>query len=274
MGLVFKQHKSRIAEIRKLAPNLKLVEMWECDWNEKCKSDINLKNYLKENPLSEPLNRRDALYGGRTESLILHYKCKEGEKIHYIDYTSLYPSVQKTERYPKGHPIRLTENFDYSKQYYGIIKAKVLPPRKLIHPVLPSKINGKNVNTLCRSCAENLDQECNHTSEERALTGTWVTSEFYYAIELGYQILEILAVDHWEESEQYDPRIPDSGLFTKYINSAIKEKQEASGYPDGVETEEQKDEYIQDFFDHEGIFIEIKLILKPKILLFFKFKRN
>jgi hypothetical protein len=42
---------------------------------------------LKTHPIveHEPLNTRDALYGGRTEPIRLHYKIAEGETIEYVD---------------------------------------------------------------------------------------------------------------------------------------------------------------------------------------------
>ena len=45
---------------------------------------------------SEPLNPRDAFCGGRTNAVKLYHRVTPGQKIHYIDYTSLYPWVNKT----------------------------------------------------------------------------------------------------------------------------------------------------------------------------------
>ena len=39
----------------------------------------------------------------------------------------------------------------------------------------------------------------------------------------------------------YDPKLKSGGLFTGYINQAMKEKQEASGYPDDCQTDEEKE---------------------------------
>jgi hypothetical protein len=39
--------------------------------------------------LHELLNQRDALYGGRTEAMRLHYKASECETIQYVDVMSL-----------------------------------------------------------------------------------------------------------------------------------------------------------------------------------------
>ena len=58
---------------------------------------------------------------------------------------------------------------------------------------------------------------------------------------------------HYPRSDRYDPDIPDSGLFTSDINYWLKIKTEASGWPPGVETDEQRDAYIQDYYQKEGV---------------------
>ena len=42
--------------------------------------------------------------------------------------------------------------------YFGLIKAKILPPCGLLPPVLPIKINNKLMFPLCRTCATNESQ--------------------------------------------------------------------------------------------------------------------
>ena len=42
--------------------------------------------------------------------------------------------------------------------YFGLIKAKILPPCGLVLPVLPIKINNKLMFSLCRTCAMNESQ--------------------------------------------------------------------------------------------------------------------
>jgi len=95
--------------------------------------------YVKHSPLNIP----DALYGGRTEATKTYYRVKLGEEIRYVDVISLYPYICKYGKFPVGHP----------KLYMGavcppncldregIMKCKVLPPRKLYHPVLPCNSN-------------------------------------------------------------------------------------------------------------------------------------
>ena len=38
-----------------------------------------------------------------------------------------------------------------------------------------------------------------------------------------------------------------------YINTFLKLKQESSGYPQNVKSEEEKQAYIDQYLDHEGI---------------------
>lgn len=154
--------------------------------------------------------------------------------------------------FPIGHPIYVTENFETVESYYGLIKCVVLPPRKLYIPVLPANFNGKLVFSLCRTCAEGQLRVCTHSEKERMITGTWCTPEIQIAITKGYKIVEIHEVWHYAKREQYNKLSKNGGLFTDYINAALKTKQEASGFPTDVVTEEQKLKYIQDYYTHEG----------------------
>ena len=65
------------------------------------------------------------------------------KKIEYLDFTSLYPFVNKTKIYPSGHPTIIRENFEPISNYFGLIKCKVLAPANLYHPVLPVRAKGK-----------------------------------------------------------------------------------------------------------------------------------
>jgi len=50
------------------------------------------------------------------------------------------------------------------------------------------------------------------------------------AVEKGYRILEIEEVYEYKVT-QYNRDTGDGGLFVKYINTFLKLKREASGYP-------------------------------------------
>ena len=57
--------------------------------------------------------------------------------------------------------------------------------------------------------------------------------EVRLAVDRGYKILEIQEVCQYEVT-QYDPNTCEGGLFVEYINTFLKLKAEASGYPSWV----------------------------------------
>ena len=50
------------------------------------------------------LKTGDALYGGRTEAMRLHYKIREDASVQYSDIMNLYPYNWKYIKFPIGHP--------------------------------------------------------------------------------------------------------------------------------------------------------------------------
>ena len=90
-----------------------------------------------------------------------------------------------------------------------MVKCRVVPPRALYIPVLPSKINNKLMFTLCRTCTETYQQSpCQHDNDERALTGTWVTDELKKAIEKGYSTIDkIYEVWHFDRVVTVPPTV-------------------------------------------------------------------
>jgi len=97
--------------------------------------------------------------------------------------------------------------------------------------------------------------ECNHTDELRVLTGTWCSPELSKAKDLGYEVQYIYEVWHFKETCE--------GLFRGYVNTWLKIKQEASGWPPWVgEDETKRQKYLRDYFEHEGIQLEYNNIQK------------
>ena len=97
--------------------------------------------------------------------------------------------------------------------------------------------------------------ECNHTDEQRVLTGTWCSPELDKAVALGYEVQYIYEVWHFKETCE--------GLFADYVNTWLKIRQEASGWPPWVEDDETKRlQYIEDYFQHEGIRLDYHKIEK------------
>ena len=224
-----------------------VVEMWECTWNAMKKNDETVRQICDAIELLPPIDERDGLFGGRTNAVQLFQETKKDEKIHYVDVTSLYPSVNLHGDYPIGHPEILTGRFDLTlRSYFGVVKCKILPPRELFHPVLPCKINNKLMFVLCRVCAELQNQTtCTHDDNQRCLTGVWYTPELHLALERGYRVITIYEVWHWKNKTK--------GLFEEYVKRFMKLKQEMSGWPENCETVSERRAYIVDYLQRQKI---------------------
>jgi hypothetical protein len=104
---------------------------------------------LKTHPIvqHEPLNTRDALYGGRSQAMRLHYNVAEGDTIHYVDVISLYTYTCKYFKFPNGHPVIHVEDdcldTDAMLQKDGLMKCSILPPKHLFHPVFPFRYKNR-----------------------------------------------------------------------------------------------------------------------------------
>ena len=99
----------------------------------------------------------------------------------------------------------------------------------------------------------NAKSECQHLNDaERCLEGTWVIDEGRLAVTKGYKILEVLEVYEYEVT-CYDPETGNGGHFVDYINTFLKLKAEASGYPRRVRTEKDEVQYIDQFHQDEGV---------------------
>ena len=259
-----------------------VLSKWSCEFTQDKKNE-GIREFVNSLNIQDPINLRDCYFGGRTNGIILHKKFTEGEKGKYVDFTSLYPDILKYRRFPAGHPERIIRNFEqlflrpceencfyspcpgvhWELPYFGVMKVIILPPTDLLYPVLPLKCNGKLKFPLCLKCACNESQEmCQCLDSERMFTHSSCTPELEVALNKGYILQQIHEVLHWPETEMYDPVTKQGGLFTKYINTFLRLKQEASGYPSHIKTEEEKDKYIQEYLEHEGILLDKNSIVK------------
>jgi hypothetical protein len=209
------------------------------------------------------LEAKRAFFGGRVDGNRLFYQAGADETIEYADFTSLYPTVQKYDRFPVGHPEIITSGFASIESYFGLVKCKILPPRQLALPTLPQKLHGKLSFHLCQTCAETQSPDsCTHTDAERAILGTWVTLEVQEALKRGYEIQEIYEVYHWGNTAVHDPTTGTGGLFSQYVQTFLKLKTEASGYPHHCKTPEEKQTFVRRFFEKEGVKLDPSNITK------------
>jgi hypothetical protein len=74
----------------------------------------------------------------------------------------------------------------------------------------------------------------------------------------------VFEVWHFDRKTTYNRDEPGSGLFADYVNTFIKIKQEASGLPAGIDSDEQIEAYIAEFHDREGVQLDkAKIALNP-----------
>ncbi len=256
-GLLKRQLDDKI-EILQNAYCLQTECVWECSWTRAKQSDADVIGFMSTYKHPERLKPRDALYGGRTNAFKLYHKTEGDEVIRYTDFTSLYPYCQAMKCFPIGHPQIIFKDFDNLENDFGLIKATMLPPRKLLHPVLPLRVKKYFTFPLCRLCAEQQNQTlpCMHADEERAITGCWVSIEVLKAIEKGYVVVNVDEVWHFPQRSET--------LFCEYVKTFLQFKQESSGFPKDVVTDADKESYIRDYFEKEGIKLNVdKIELNP-----------
>ena len=58
-----------------------VVEKWGCAFKKELKQDEELKQFVKEHGFVDPLQPRDAFFGGRTNAAKLLHECQDDEKI-------------------------------------------------------------------------------------------------------------------------------------------------------------------------------------------------
>ena len=229
-----------------------LVEMWECEWHEMIKADADMKKVVEGLTLVEPLQPRDALFGGRTNGVKLYQDTVPGQSvIRYYDIKSLYPFVNARRTYPVGHPTIHLRGFKPMQtvhlRYKGFMKCTLLPPRQLYIPVLPIHTSQKKLMfPLCGKCAEEQQQTaCEHPDSARTIHGTWTHVEVIKAVEMGYEMMSVDEVWHWD--------VWTETLFSDYINTFYTVKEEASGYPSWATDEAGQRLHRSNVLSRDGI---------------------
>ncbi len=148
-GVLRRQSDNKLKVLRNTY-NLKVVAIWECLWEKAKQNNPEVMTFMSNYTAPERLNPRDSLFGGRTNALKLYHQTAEDKRVSYLDFTSLYPFVQSRKTYPIGHPEIIKISNRSSR--FGVIKCTVLPPRKLLNPLIPFKPpQGKLLFALC-SC--------------------------------------------------------------------------------------------------------------------------
>ena len=254
--------KTKRREAQMINSGFIITTIWECELNMLRNSSGEINNFFithlrsnKSNVNNPEINPRDAFYGGRTNAIKLSHEIEENEKIHYYDFTSLYPFICKYGEFPIGHPQIIRDFKDNCvDSYNGLIYCVVLPPRNLYIPILPIRLNGKLYFPLCYSCASDNSYYCNHSEDDRALIGCWVDLELKTALNYGYKILRIFEVWHFKNIAKLTSE--NHGIFDELINVCIQGKIESSGWPKLDMNDQEKADYVNNYFEKEGIILD------------------
>ena len=244
--------KKRAREISKFYP---IYTIYECQWKSIKARSTKIKkicNEFKASFIHNQLCSRNAVYGGRTETYKRFYKIKSGQEVlKWLDIVSLYPSVQKSGNFATGRLYSQYGRFVPSISRFleilnerpnsGLALVSIEAPRNLYFPILPVKIQGTLIFCLCTKCAETFQYPCNHTLEERLITGTYTYPELKKAVDSGYKIHKIYETLFCKKTCK---------LFEQCINTIAGLKIAYSGFPPHVKTDKEKDEYVQKFKDH------------------------
>ena len=58
-----------------------VVQKWQCELEKELKEDEEMKQFFDQYEIVDPLQPRDAFYGGRTNATKLFHQCQGNEKI-------------------------------------------------------------------------------------------------------------------------------------------------------------------------------------------------
>jgi hypothetical protein len=201
-------------------------------------------------------------------------KADDNYEISMFDIISLYPYCNFTGPYPLGHPTIITPDetrVDWTEPedvlYEGLLKVRVIPPKGLYLPQIPTRIPGDDrlLFTLCIPCAKKFKEEntkkydnyvCPHSDKERAFTATLTHLELKEALFYDYKVTHCYRAWHYENWSD--------SLFKGYVQLLMKLKIESSDFPSGITTQEEKEKFAKDYKEMLGIEIDIsKVALNP-----------
>ena len=75
-------YKDTVSKVKYLKDcGFEVVQMWECELREEMEKDEEMKRYFEEYEIVDPLQPRDAFYGGRTNAAKLFHQCQGDQKI-------------------------------------------------------------------------------------------------------------------------------------------------------------------------------------------------
>lgn len=201
---------------------------------------------------------RKYMNGGRNETFTRWVELSDeevarGDYISAVDVVSMYPFIQKTSRYPKGHPMifkynsvegSTAETIDLwlhrPEHSFTLLCVDVSCPQDLLYPLLHTMHDGKLYFDL-------VDK----------IEARYTSAEVLRAISLGYKVTKVHEAIYWAETA--------TDVFKDYVNGFLTEKINAESWPSDmsitpeVSSEERevinmrREAYIEEYKRIDGI---------------------
>jgi len=266
------EDKERLNILRQHIKHVEVV--WECDINKMLRQNKKMKKCFSDYIDKGPINIRDCFFGGRTGPFCLHFEANEQQKISYLDFNSLYPSTLATTSFPIGHPRviivpRQDQHVNWQNSVHipvkGILKVFLIPPHRVNIPVMPVKFDDRLLFPLCRRCSLDFprggtktEYRCTHNDNERGWVSTCTSIELAEALDNGYRVTRYFRALHYEKW--------DDKLFKEYVSEFMSMKIHASGFPEGIDTIEEENKFMEECEGKFGIHLEREKMLPDKAM--------
>ena len=79
MEQLYKDTVRKVNYLKKL--DFRVVQKWGCELEKELEEDEEMKQFFEQYEIIDPLQPRDAFYGGRTNATKLFHECQGNEKI-------------------------------------------------------------------------------------------------------------------------------------------------------------------------------------------------
>ncbi len=237
---------------------VKTIEsVFECHWN-KFKKTNNWKNFVATSGinLDRPLHRlvpRTAMRSGLLDVYNLRWlKCENiGETFKVADINGLYASVCMTKAFPVDKFTTLIGSelqkvkIQHNQLFYndlplesGSIHCTVEAPQAELTPYLQYRVSDKfNYLALCKLCAKNNKQKCNHKSpKSKNFTSTWTILDINKALSENYKVKHIYEIHFFPETKF---------ILQNFVQCLTSFRLQNSGGLDNLNSEEEKQSYCE-----------------------------
>jgi len=209
---VYNKLVNRLAGLRK--HKYQVHVRWQHEDADELVHDMGLTKY--DCMVAQRQRNDGGFYGGRVEVFKPMWRCKEDEKIQYIDVVSLYPWVCATQKMCTGVPTiyfgdavdMARMHPDHTDRYFGYAHVRVKGCEEDYFGGVPRK-----------------DYESGRlVFDNSEYSVTCFIDELFERMEHGAQVLEVYEVWHWNEYNAVD------GPMAGYVSYFLRDKMECSGW--------------------------------------------